>query len=107
MPVYNTDAPSGRAAAAPASKAFGCSEARRDVGFRTVELVTLPLAESAKELAPGLPAPTGADAEGARSMAHAGGADESCQDPAEVLTVVPPPTFHAKVCPPTSNSMRS
>ena len=63
-PIFNTDDPAAAAAPAPAAKKFGCSVARRNVGFRTVELVTTPPAEAAKELAPGAPAPTGADAEG-------------------------------------------
>ncbi|KAI8468105.1 MAG: glycoside hydrolase superfamily [Monoraphidium minutum] len=40
-------------AAGGAARRFGCSEAKRTIGFRTVELITKPLEVAAKELAPG------------------------------------------------------
>jgi len=82
-PIYNTDKPTDKAGVAPAAKAFGCSLARRDVGFRTIELVTEPLAEAAKELAPGSAAPQGADAEGELAFcSSSGGGDLGGGSPA-------------------------
>jgi hypothetical protein len=62
--ALDADDPVRGAASAPAATKFGCSFAKREVGFRTIELVTVSPAEGAKELAPGKPAPMGAAAEG-------------------------------------------
>jgi hypothetical protein len=61
--LQGSDAAPG--AAAPGHQAYYCSAAKRQIGFRTVELVMLPLADAARELATGAAAATGADAEGA------------------------------------------
>jgi hypothetical protein len=72
--IYNTDKPTTLTGGT--AKYFGCSVAKRQIGLRTIELVTGPLAEGAKELAPGTAVPSGADAEGERGwvgqMAAAG-----------------------------------
>jgi hypothetical protein len=63
-PTYNTDDPALGTTAAPGAEKLGCSVAKRQVGFRTIELVTNTPAQAGKELAPEAPAPTGSDAEG-------------------------------------------
>jgi hypothetical protein len=65
-PSYNTDDPALKTTAAPGVEALGCSVAKRQIGFRTIELVTNTPAQAGKELAPEAPTPTGADAEGER-----------------------------------------